>query len=1084
MKKISVNQFNKGLNLDNNPVSVSNDSLIGALNATFVTKNGNEVVLQNDMGNASVDKAQLPAGYVPLGAKEYGGIIYVASYNPLTDESQIGCFPSPQRNFSTDSKNQLQFKSLCEYIENGIITSTYEQKIIKTSDDNIIRPGDKFLITATSDQIADFENYSQYIRLKVLVVTSDNQSIDITNEVVEPSENFAHVKFIKKIEENTNNIQDSDYTVYTNRTCGQLCLRAELIIPNRIELLYFAEYKKISEIFPENYQTTIDDWTNNQREIGDLITPDTYVTKLHVKVVPYDENGEIFTTNRPSYESDVTISNGGYIYNYLQSNTGDFYYLIFGESNNSIINFNYTPEYIYPPNTCIGKIESLKKSESVELSLIGSGRVTFNTFRYFNDFDNNYLVFNYGIKFYQRNSDHELTNLYLELINLKDLNNVSWNYNDVNKKRIALDTNNTYGIYTETISYLSILDSISFNNSSINVSFNNDDKITIGQYYIARICAEVNGTALYKSDWHALLTSDATNYIYSSNESDMLNLSSSQELLLNYDIIENNNDIIENEQIELTGEDNYFVLSEPISNEMKYEVKKSGTVRYIHEATADLIIPRYFPFLENEISYDSRISCHINGTNFPINYQDNIVTEGTYITSNKVKHYNNITIKHGENIGGNDSSTISERNGKNKLSYTATPAPNDSRPDYYSIGLSFNYELYSQLISPFSPQRGTCTGTMPAFIPYASRLTDLLKSSYVNDSDSRIYPEKMLYCFYMNSTPRRSKIGICDYVRTNSDSFSPSNDIPLIDGTGYHQCRNFEISNFLNNYLEDPNIVIFSSCVDNSSKITSSDTSFQTYDMLLLKGIDGNLYLTTEIQDDKGVLLQFFNYYFKNIYVYTPNQNVNLTYWIGNRTNYFATNDYRIHIDYNVNYQKLERDSNIQIVSHDNSESKILDQETIYLPNIKFNSRITTKHFEKTIYAYPINELVDSFINSNTLRIENIAKINENTYKLNAWNGNIRTPLNSQDCYVWQNNKLINCKDYDTSQSTTPFDNIVQKIKDNLLVLNDKYELVLNNDSIPNVQNYWHFGAQSAEVWLSPTLFPNSFKDFKLFNNA
>ena len=135
---------------------------------------------------------------------------------------------------------------------------------------------------------------------------------------------------------------------------------------------------------------------------------------------------------------------------------------------------------------------------------------------------------------------------------------------------------------------------------------------------------------------------------------------------------------------------------------------------------------------------------------------------------------------------------------------------------------------------------------MPAFIPYASRLTDLLKSSYVNDSDSRIYPEKMLYCFYMNSTPRRSKIGICDYVRTNSDNFSPNNNIPLIDGIGYHQCGNFEISNFLNSCLENPNIVIFSSCSNYYSEILVNG-SFQTYDMLLLKGIDGNLYLTTEI---------------------------------------------------------------------------------------------------------------------------------------------------------------------------------------------------------------------------------------------
>jgi hypothetical protein len=46
--------------------------------------NGNEVVLQNDMGNRKIDNAFLPAGYEPVGMKEYGGVIYVAAYNPLT----------------------------------------------------------------------------------------------------------------------------------------------------------------------------------------------------------------------------------------------------------------------------------------------------------------------------------------------------------------------------------------------------------------------------------------------------------------------------------------------------------------------------------------------------------------------------------------------------------------------------------------------------------------------------------------------------------------------------------------------------------------------------------------------------------------------------------------------------------------------------------------------------------------------------------------------------------------------------------------------------------------------------------------
>ena len=42
-------------------------------------------MLQNDMGNGRVETAFLPPGYVPVGMKEHGGIIYVASYNPITN---------------------------------------------------------------------------------------------------------------------------------------------------------------------------------------------------------------------------------------------------------------------------------------------------------------------------------------------------------------------------------------------------------------------------------------------------------------------------------------------------------------------------------------------------------------------------------------------------------------------------------------------------------------------------------------------------------------------------------------------------------------------------------------------------------------------------------------------------------------------------------------------------------------------------------------------------------------------------------------------------------------------------------------
>ena len=102
MKQEATNTFGEGIIMDLNPLTTPNNVLTSALNATMITYNGNEFVLQNDMGNGRVETAYLPSGYVPIGITEFGGIIYIVSYNPITDRSQIGCFPSPERNISTD----------------------------------------------------------------------------------------------------------------------------------------------------------------------------------------------------------------------------------------------------------------------------------------------------------------------------------------------------------------------------------------------------------------------------------------------------------------------------------------------------------------------------------------------------------------------------------------------------------------------------------------------------------------------------------------------------------------------------------------------------------------------------------------------------------------------------------------------------------------------------------------------------------------------------------------------------------------------------------------------------------------------
>lgn len=115
MKKESVNTFDKGLNLDLHPTVTPNSVLTDNLNGTFITYNGNEFCLQNDKGNFEV--AHLSEGYVPIGAKEYNGIIYIVSVKnklnendeiiPWESETEIGTYPGVDWSVAYEEKHDL-----------------------------------------------------------------------------------------------------------------------------------------------------------------------------------------------------------------------------------------------------------------------------------------------------------------------------------------------------------------------------------------------------------------------------------------------------------------------------------------------------------------------------------------------------------------------------------------------------------------------------------------------------------------------------------------------------------------------------------------------------------------------------------------------------------------------------------------------------------------------------------------------------------------------------------------------------------------------------------------------------------------
>lgn len=271
--RASKNTFSGGLVMDLAPDTTPNTVLTSALNATLVTFNGNEMSLQNDMGNGRVETARLPEGYIPVGTCEFGDIIYIVSYNPLTNKSQIGCFPSPERNISSEEVGSagqtLSFTDFQEieldqqgnpikkevdeqgnpiqdeskkYILTGKLKTNSVKKIIYN---NKLNPGDKFIIydknaiINSESNISDMGNTShvygsfpKWLKIHVVAI-EDSGKINYLDSSLRWYDNY----FIAQSKETNPDIPDIDsyrnllssgYSVFQSKISGKLALLIEL----------------------------------------------------------------------------------------------------------------------------------------------------------------------------------------------------------------------------------------------------------------------------------------------------------------------------------------------------------------------------------------------------------------------------------------------------------------------------------------------------------------------------------------------------------------------------------------------------------------------------------------------------------------------------------------------------------------------------------------------------------------------------------------------------------------------------------------------------------------------------------------
>ena len=143
--KSTTNVFQEGLRTDLHPLATGQQYLTDALNATLLTFNGNEMMLQNDMGNTRIQDSAtggvigLRPGFIPTGFKEHGGIMYITSVNNK-GEGEVGTIPSPIiRNFYKDKISYTVEKTVPVDKGDALIIS------------HKLYPTDKFMVNVQMD---------------------------------------------------------------------------------------------------------------------------------------------------------------------------------------------------------------------------------------------------------------------------------------------------------------------------------------------------------------------------------------------------------------------------------------------------------------------------------------------------------------------------------------------------------------------------------------------------------------------------------------------------------------------------------------------------------------------------------------------------------------------------------------------------------------------------------------------------------------------------------------------------------------------------------------------------------------------
>ena len=467
----AVNTFQKGLQLDSHPMMQGNESLTDCLNGTFITQNGNEITLQNDMGNARVDHAYLPAGYEPVGIKEYGGVIYVVCHNPLTGKSQVGSFPSPERIKGTEYSDLGCKLNLCDIWNNNepatdlfnIKCLTTDSIMLPLTSDTSLHVGDKFSIYCSNDSnfFKDVSNYdnvedslikspkNKLYTLSIGILNSQNEFVDITKSLKRFDENgtvlentgnklydFNQGYFIRKY--------NQQYAPQWNESDTKTYLNNRLADPN----VNTYSYKLIGPLYIKQQINTIQDFSYNIKGFWEEGLKGKNVTLTITATIKYNcpdgINGSGEGTETYKYldlytegdipnmfmfdvilssNSDPKESESSEVKFHTYDSNTDLYTLVlerkyvFENQSDDLLEFVIgVPANV--DGVCKDEkyyLKNLSEKVTININLLGSGKVQLKGYRFFNHDD--YSTITYTLEYYER-EDKPIRNMKFRFTNV------------------------------------------------------------------------------------------------------------------------------------------------------------------------------------------------------------------------------------------------------------------------------------------------------------------------------------------------------------------------------------------------------------------------------------------------------------------------------------------------------------------------------------------------------------------------------------------------------------------------------------------------------------------------------------------